>query len=205
MKERLTGAIILVALIVVLVPELLTGPVKSAPPAVATSSEALPLRSITINLGEDAHTHAAPPPGEPAPPGPQAAPETQPATPSVTPASGQAAQPAPAEEPAAPPPPANPAPAPRPSPAPPKSSSAPAGGSAGGAYLVQLGSFASRANAEHLAQQVKSQGFSAQVSQSASGRHLYRVRVGPVRDHAAAAQLQSKLKAAGHSGAIVPK
>ena len=32
MKERLTGAIILVALIVLLVPELLTGPVRSAPP-----------------------------------------------------------------------------------------------------------------------------------------------------------------------------
>ena len=40
MKERLTGAIILVALIVLLVPELLTGPVRSAPRATAVASSA---------------------------------------------------------------------------------------------------------------------------------------------------------------------
>jgi cell division protein FtsN len=76
---------------------------------------------------------------------------------------------------------------------------------AGAAWLVQLGSFASRSNAERLAQQLKGQGFAASVSQGSSGRHLYRVRVGPVHDHGAATQLQAKLQAAGHSGSIVPK
>ena len=57
-KERLTGAIILVALIVLLVPELLTGPIKSAPRAVVASAEEPPLRSYTINLGEDARAHS---------------------------------------------------------------------------------------------------------------------------------------------------
>ena len=76
---------------------------------------------------------------------------------------------------------------------------------AGAAWLVQLGSFASRSNAERLAQQLKGQGFAASVSQGSSGRHLYRVRVGPVHDHGAATQLQAKLQAAGHAGSIVPK
>ena len=64
MKERLTGAIILVVLIVLLVPELLSGPkgpatgapVGAAPP----SSEEPPLRSYTINLGDDAHSQSEP-------------------------------------------------------------------------------------------------------------------------------------------------
>jgi DedD protein len=62
-KERLTGAIILVVLIVLLVPELLSGPKgRSAPvPAGAapTSSEEPPLRSYTINLGDDSHARSA--------------------------------------------------------------------------------------------------------------------------------------------------
>ena len=58
MKERLTGAIILVVLIVLLVPELLSGPSRSvpAPQAAATSSEEPPLRSYTINLADDSHS-----------------------------------------------------------------------------------------------------------------------------------------------------
>jgi cell division protein FtsN len=71
--------------------------------------------------------------------------------------------------------------------------------------MVQLGSFASRANAERLARQVRAQGFAASVSQGASGRRLYRVRVGPARDHAAASALAQQLRTAGHSGAIVPR
>jgi cell division protein FtsN len=71
--------------------------------------------------------------------------------------------------------------------------------------MVQLGSFASRVNAEHLARQVRSQGFTVSVSQGSSGRRLYRVRVGPARDRAAASALAQKLSARGHSGAIVPR
>ncbi len=58
MKERLTGAIILVVLIVLLVPELLSGPSRSAPApqAAATSSEEPPLRSYTIDLADEPRT-----------------------------------------------------------------------------------------------------------------------------------------------------
>ena len=61
MKERLTGAIILVVLIVLLVPELLSGPSRSAPApqAAAPSTEEPPLRSYTINLADDAHSTGA--------------------------------------------------------------------------------------------------------------------------------------------------
>jgi DedD protein len=80
-KERLTGAIILVVLIVLLVPELLSGPSRSAPashatPAAPASSEEPPLRSYTIDLADESHSAtpsagtsgAAPQPSGPAQP-----------------------------------------------------------------------------------------------------------------------------------------
>jgi cell division septation protein DedD len=197
-KERLTGAIILVALIVLLVPELLTGPIKSAPRAVVASAEEPPLRSYTINLGDDtrAHSEAA----QPQSAAPQAL--TAPANVSA-PAPGKDTPPAAATTPAVS---AVPAPPPtQAAPAMPSPAAAPVvAGEGSAALVVQLGSFASRANADRLAHQLKGQGFAASVSQGTTGRHLYRVRVGPVHDRAAATQLQSKLNAAGHSGSIVP-
>jgi DedD protein len=94
-KERLTGAIILVLLIVLLVPELLSGPKGPTAPApaggAAPSSEEPPLRSYTINLGDDAHSRAAvrgsSGPAMPQPSGPEQ--PTQPAAgpPGATPSS----------------------------------------------------------------------------------------------------------------------
>ncbi len=52
MKERLTGAIIVVALLVLLVPELLTGP-EPRSPAQAAGAEGTQLRSYTIDLQAD--------------------------------------------------------------------------------------------------------------------------------------------------------
>jgi cell division protein FtsN len=190
---------ILVALMVLLVPELLTGPIRSAPraAAVAPSAEEPPLRSYTINLADDTHSRSAAATTS----GPQ-----QPTSLSV-------AQPAAAESPP-PPPPSSAAPrAPQaapaaPPPPPAKSARASAANSVAGdsgAWMVQLGSFASRTNAERLARQVRAGGFRVSVSQGSSGRRLYRVRVGPAHDREAATQLAVKLRAAGHSGSIVPK
>jgi DedD protein len=205
-KERLTGAIILVALIVLLVPELLSGPVHSAPrtAALASSAEEPPFRSYTINLADDAHAHPAPSnpsgPQQPAPI-PSAAPEADvPGSPHASPASQPpAAEPTPSTRPQAPAP-ASPAHAP-------VATTVPDPGNAGsGAYVVQLGSFASRANADRLAQQVHTQGFPVSVSQGSTGRRLYRVRVGPAHDRTAASQLAAQLRASGHSGgSIVPE
>jgi len=73
------------------------------------------------------------------------------------------------------------------------------------AYVVQLGSFANRANAERLAQQVHALGYPVGVSRGTTGRRLYRVQVGPTRDRAAAEQLAAKLRMQGQRGAVVPK
>jgi DedD protein len=211
-KERLTGAIILVALIVLLVPALLTGPIRSSPRAAGMTRAAgePPLRSYTINLAEERQAHGvAPQPSGPEQPAPLAA-AAPGATSSTAPAgTSEAAPQSPpdsaaesATPPAQAPPVAPVAPVtPPPSPPPP----AAVAGAAGGAWMVQLGSFASRTNAEHLARQVRAQGFVVSVSQGSSGRRLYRVRVGPARNRAAASALAQKLSASGHSGAIVPR
>jgi DedD protein len=75
-----------------------------------------------------------------------------------------------------------------------------------GGWMVQLGVFSIQANAERLAQELKSQGFHTLVSEmNGSGRTLWRVRAGPVAERAAAEQLSTKLRAAGHAGSVVPK
>ena len=110
MKERLTGAIILVALIVLLVPELLTGPLRSKPagtksraadaPALSTeipSAKARPpLRTYTLTLGPSAPASriAAPvsPPDRTAQ-APQTVPIAAAAAPAPAPTSGSGAPP----------------------------------------------------------------------------------------------------------------
>lgn len=200
-KERLTGAIILVALIVLLVPELLNGPIRPASRARGAASEEPPLRAYTINLADEAH-------GGSVAPQPQAPTSVAPATdlvgaaPALLTATTSGAQAptsptvSPSQQPAAPPAPTGQVVA-----------SPPAGQSTGakGGWMVQLGSFASRPNAERLAQEVRSRGFSVAVSRGSTGRRLYRVQVGPTRDHASAEQLAGKLRTLGHSGSIVPK
>ena len=205
MKERLTGAVILVALVVLLVPELLTGPIGRAPrnAAVASSPEEPPLRSYTIKLAEDAHSQSATAHGAPEQPAPVPAPAAESSV-SSSPASQEPTRSSPPPPIATPLPATHSTPAPQPSPAAAGGGVAPSATQGSGTYLVQLGSFASRANADRLARQVRAQGFTVSVSQGSSG-HLYRVRVGPVRDHGAASELAQQLRAHGHGGAIVPQ
>ncbi|MGC2029559.1 MAG: SPOR domain-containing protein, partial [Steroidobacteraceae bacterium] len=74
-----------------------------------------------------------------------------------------------------------------------------------GAWAVQLGSFASRANADKLVRQLKGQGFAVYLVPGGSGFALrYRVRVGPMADRGAAVQVAAKLKALGHPSSFVP-
>jgi DedD protein len=198
-KERLTGAIILVALIVLLVPELLTGPVGSATrsQAVASSIEGPPLRSYTIKLADEARlrgasAHSGPEQPAPLPPAPAPA-----ATSTPTPPAAQEPRSTPAASPATTPPAAHAGPG-----AGAAAAVQPGSAETSAGYLVQLGSFGSRTNAERLAKKVRAQGFAVSVSQGSSG-HLYRVRVGPAHDRAAAGELAQQLRAHGHSGTIV--
>jgi cell division septation protein DedD len=72
--------------------------------------------------------------------------------------------------------------------------------------MVQLGVFASRPNADRLAQELRTRGFRVSVSESpGSGRRLFRVRAGPVADRAMAQELAAKLRAAGATGSVVPR
>jgi len=202
-KERLTGAVILVALIVLLVPELLTGPVRSAPrtAAVASSIEDPPLRSYTIKLADEPHARGVSMGGAPEQPAPLPPAPAATMTAAPVPQAAEARMSAPAPSPSA----TTAAPDHRSAASPPAGTASPAGSAdTSGSYVVQLGSFASRANAERLAKQVRGQGFAVSVSQGSSG-HLYRVRVGPVHDRAAAGELAQQLRARGHGGAVVPK
>jgi DedD protein len=201
-KQRLTGAVILVALFVLLVPELLTGPRGADAPGTAAEEG---MRRYTIDL--NAANPSAPPVESPASPAvalPQPA-SPQPAIEQPLAKPGEAAEPAAAPSVAV----AAPQPATAPPPVtvtpPPVQSPAPATAVAPGSFVVQLGSFGSRDNADRLVRDMTAKGFAAFVAPIRSGgRDLYRVRVGPTRDRAQAEALAAQLRRVGQSGAIVP-
>jgi DedD protein len=196
-KDRLTGAVILVALVVLLVPELLSGPGPKRATVAANASEGQPLRSYTVELGDESRTH-----GTAAASAATAAPPVVAAAPTATSANAPPPRvPSETAPPAAAPPLEAHAGAvvsrPRPEAAP---EPTPVTG-----WMIQLGSFASRPNAERLVHELKTKGFPAFLTESANGaRKLYRVRVGPAADHATAQALAAKLRAAGHPGSLTP-
>jgi DedD protein len=197
-KERLVGASILVVLIVLIVPELLSGPSsgQAAPRLPVGAPE--PVRNVTVDLAtskppetvvEAAPASSAPTQVEHGDTENAASSANTGASPTA-PAATTAAPPAPLETP--PPPPTS------------KATTAKAA-PPGHGWAVQLGSFASRANADKLVRQVKAQGFAVYVLSGGSGAAArYRVRVGPMADRNAAAQAATKLKSSGHLGSLVP-
>lgn len=215
-KQRLTGAIILVALFVLLVPELLTGPRGTDAPGTAAEEG---MRRYTIDL--NAANSPAPPaesttpspvalpqPVSPQPTGPQAS-SPQPANDQPLAKPGDSAEPAAAPAAAVPAPVTAPVatPAPAPATATPREAQKPAPPTSvqPGSFVVQLGSFGSRDNADRLVRDMTAKGFAAFVAPIKSGgRELYRVRVGPTRDRAQAEALAAQLRRVGQSGAIVP-
>jgi DedD protein len=197
-RERLVGAIALVAIVVILVPELLTGPRSSAPPA--TSDAAAPVRSVTIDLTTGER-------GTIARPRPSAAPASEDAavTHEATAAAPPLASPLTAP-PAAPSPP--PASAPSSLEGSPSAAAIPAAAANAGpqGWVVQLGSFASRDNAERFASSLRSKGYAAFVAEfRGSGRVLFRVRVGPEQDRTRAEAIGARLAREGHRGSIAPQ
>jgi cell division septation protein DedD len=210
LKARLIGAVILVALAVLLIPELLSGR-KPESTAAESGRDGRGTRTYTIDL-----TGAAPAQPTPTPtPTPTPRPEERPRPPEM------AATPPPAEAPvvaeastsqatATQAPPAQTAPV-RPvatapaSSAPPKAAtSAPAPAVehtttkpvVKGGWVVQVGAFGSPSTAGKLASDLKSAGYPAFVSPiSRGGKTLHRVRVGPVPGRADADALAVRLKA----------
>jgi DedD protein len=184
-KERLVGASILVVLIVLIVPELLSGPPGPAPAPASLRlpvSTPEPVRNVTVDLA----TSKAP------------APVVE-----VAPASSTQSHEAPSREAASAVVAAEPLETAAPPPTLATRAAKPA--VAGRGWAVQLGSFASHANADKLLHQLKAQGFPVYVLSGGSGPSLrYKVRVGPMADRGAAAQAAAKLKSLGHAGSLVP-
>ena len=200
LKERIIGAIVLVAVVVLVVPVFLDGPPDSA----ETVSERVPLpgqsdqkaQTVVLNRDREEPVPAAatePPEREPqraaeSPAPRDVEPDTPPArsrdladAPSARTEGTTAAEASPATE----------------TPA--------AATSSTGMWAVQLGSFSQQENAENLASGLRKQGFAAFLSQlnTADGQ-LHRVRIGPQGDRAAAEAMAARLAEAGHSGQVVP-
>jgi DedD protein len=192
LKHRLTGAVILVLLAVLLLPELLTGSGRAkdprgpsaGPPDSAERSFDIDLTQGTADprlaqpplAAESTATQPAAPLNLPVPPAAVATP---------TPAAPLPAATAPAAEtpPAAAPPPA---------------------ASSADAYYVQLGVFVNRASATNLANKLKTGNFAVKVDEiRRDNKILHRVRVGPVADRVAANALLKRLADAGHAGSVV--
>ncbi|RMT86725.1 Sporulation related protein [Pseudomonas amygdali pv. sesami] len=193
-KQRMVGALVLIAVAVIFLPMLFTREdetrqvqvdVPSAPQASAASQirvdpvpvpepQALPQEPVPNDDGMS----SSQPPSMPIAPAP-----TTPATPPVAsaPAPKPAAKPAPA-----------PAPAPA-APAAPAKPAAPAGVDANGlsiSWSVQLASMSNRANADNLQKTLRTQGYNAYI-RTADG--VNRVFVGPLIERAEADRLRDQL------------
>ena len=183
---------ILVLLAVLLLPELLTGSGRSARPASQSSADvAGGERRLDIDLTESARTAPAPAAAaDSAPPVTLPVPAVTEPPPSVAPADPSPADPAPANPVAA-----------EVSPPPPQPASTEP---ASEAYFVQLGVFVNRASATNLQRKLRDGKFAVVVEEiQRSGKTLFRVRVGPEPDRAAANTLLERLAKAGHKGSVV--
>ncbi len=224
-KERLTGALILVALMVIVVPEFLSGhaprSAADAVPAARPASEGPPL--VTYKMSLDGTTDSMPG---------QAALNVQPTQSSdrlpapapkvIEPPQAAATAPQAAAPPVAAPPLEQVAEAPPPAPAvapekkpedkkpadkkpadkkPPekKVDAKPVAADKKG-WFVQLGVFTKHENAEQMVKQAAKKGHPAQVSGSGT---TWRVRVGPLADRAAALAVKKRLAADGLAGNVV--
>jgi DedD protein len=196
-KERLTGALILIAALIVVVPEMLSGPDSSTPASGADAEAGPPVRTYQLQLdtpsaGRSEDQSAL----SPVQSGPAPAAEPPVATVSVAeqPATDQPAAEKPAAE------------KPAQASVDPLASGKPvaADSAAGGNWWAQLGSFSSRDNAERLARELRAAGYQISVSPSrTNGKELFRVRAGPVGSREAAVALQGRLAAIGHKAALV--
>jgi DedD protein len=197
LKERLVGATILVVLIVLIVPELLSGPKPAArAPAPVAGGPVEPVRNVTVDLATSKATPAEDLASA-------AASSSTPASPpSITTLKAQ--QPTQLAQPAQPAlekessPPNAPLLTPKPG-----TVTASAEGSHH-SWALQIGSFASRANAEKQMRRLKAHDSSVYVSSSGKGpSSRYRVRIGPFADRAAAEKVMMRLRKEGQSASLV--
>ncbi|MEN9527880.1 MAG: hypothetical protein RLY56_1831 [Pseudomonadota bacterium] len=195
LRNRLTGAALLILLAVILLPEMLTGEGGNRSAATQTvEGVEQPVQSYDFDLSEEAQV--PPPPAVEAPVPASAPAATPPATTPIAPPTSAAAVATPlakaAEVPAA----STPAPVTAPEPKP--AVQTPETG-----YFVQIGVFSNKASADRLARELRQKKFTVVVTQLDGAKPLHRVRVGPAADRKAAEALAKRLAAAGHKGSVV--
>ncbi|MGH8253077.1 MAG: SPOR domain-containing protein [Steroidobacteraceae bacterium] len=186
LKERLTGATILVLVVGLLVPEMFRGRPAGGIDTHVGAADGAPMRSYTIDL-RDSPTARPPAVAPPAVSPPAAAVgEGAPIVSSATlPEVGAMKAPS-ASSPAPNAPAASSAPAPTRSRA-----AAPKSG-----WTVQVATFARRDFAERMVKQIRAKGFAVQAV-GPDDRGLYRVRSAPTSERAAALALKEKMRARG--------
>lgn len=211
--ERMIGAGVLLVALVVIVPAILNGrpevggQTQSDPSGQDAKVSEAPLRQHTIRLDRqsDSPPVARQAVADTPAPAPTVAAGQETKSPEPEPQAASApvekTQPEPQPEPPAQtqtPKPSQPKPAPEPKPP----AARPAVVDAG--WIVQLGSFSNRANAQGLADKTSAQGFSSYLMPiERSGKTLYRVRVGPPRKtRDEAARLADDLRKAGFKGQV---
>lgn len=193
-RERLIGALVLVALVVLLVPAILKGraPETAAEPAAQTRRVEVPLAST-----------AQAPDDEPAP---ATVPELADAAPGMAPSLAEARAAAPDAAPVHAEPPSEPAPREVSAAAPaPKAESAPAPppSPAATGWAVQVAAFSTRSKADQVVSELRKRRYSAFVLEyRASGKVLYRVRVGPEQDRARAEAIAARLSKDGYQPVV---
>jgi DedD protein len=218
LKARLIGAAVLVAIAVLLIPELLSGR-KAVEPVAEEGAGTRGTRSFTIELGGASgepvrSPTTTPQPSASLPPAttpvadlPEAAsepdadsnPQSRPVAeseraPQGEPVASAVQPPATAEDIKGPPVAATPSPRP--------AAAVPA---AGGAWAVQVGAFGSAETARKLVKDLTGAGYRAYVAPVArGGKTLHRVRVGPEADKASAEQVAQRLKGRGLPATVVP-
>jgi len=213
LKARLIGAAVLVALAVLLIPELLSGR-KAGDTEVEGVAASPGTRTFTIELAGPgsnpvpaAGSASTSIPGteraqEPAASGPASA--TPDAAPAARPEAKTADQPPARGAEAAAPAPQGPAPEAKMNSPAPAARADGAASTAQGGWAVQVGAFSTAEKADKLASELKSAGFRAYVSPvSKSGKTLQRVRVGPEADRSRAEGIAAKLKARGLPATVV--
>jgi DedD protein len=216
LQARLIGATVLVAVVVILVPELLSGRRSAGEPASAAGAAGK--RTYTIDLDGNRIGPATPAPSTAVPdaggrrPGPVTPGGTVTGTGAASgtgPAAGGNAADTKAVDAATQAPSATATVVPAPSAAPaPSPAATPAAGVAaappGDGWLVQVGAFGSAAAARSLVQDLQASGLEARISPVSRGSQtLHRVRVGPVAARADADRLAARLKARGLPATVI--
>jgi len=190
-RERLIGALVLVAIVVLFVPALLKGPARQPPADLPGEQRRIefPLPGAVPLSRDDVLV-----------PEPQAPAETASAVAGEEPGREASSRPA---APAEPPPPARelarePARA---------MADVPAPGIATGqpAWAVQLGAFSTREKAEGMVADLRKRGYPAFLLEyRTSGKLLHRVRVGPEQDRERAVAMADRLRKDGYLPVVAP-